>query len=86
MGVLLDRAGQPVSLQVGKLVSLDRPKEPGISLFTNKAGRFAATGLKPGRYRLTLNGDEESELDVTIPAESSGLVPLGSVQLKGANR
>ncbi|PLK25105.1 hypothetical protein C0V72_02060 [Porphyrobacter sp. TH134] len=86
MGVLLDRAGQPVSLQVGKLVSLDRPKEPGISLFTNKAGRFAATGLKPGRYRLTLNGDEESELDVTIPADSSGLVPLGSVQLKGANR
>ncbi len=86
MGVLLDRTGQPVSLQVGRLVSLDRPQERAISLFTNKVGRFAATGLKPGRYRLTLNGDEASQIEIRIPADSSGLVSLGTVQLEGANR
>jgi outer membrane usher protein len=86
MGVLLGRNGQPVSLQVGRLVSLDRPQEQAISLFTNKAGRFAATGLKPGRYRLTVNGEEASELEIVVPADSSGLVALGSVQLEGTER
>lgn len=86
MGVLLGRDGQPVSLQVGKLASLDRPQEQAISLFTNKAGRFAATSLKPGRYLLTINGDEASEIVITVPADNTGLVALGSVQLKGAER
>lgn len=86
MGVLLDRSGAPVSLQVGRLVSLDRPKEQAISLFTNKVGRFAATGIKPGRYRLTLNGDDASALEIVVPADSLGLVALGSVQLKGAEK
>ena len=86
MGVLLGRDGQPVSLQVGRLASIDRPQEQAISLFTNRSGRFAATGLKPGRYRLTINGDEDSELEVLVPADGVGLVPLGSIQLKGAER
>lgn len=84
MGVLLNTGGEPVSLAVGKLKSIDRPTDQAISLFTNKAGRFAATGLKPGRYRLTINGDEQSEFVVTVPATSTGLVNLGSIQLTGA--
>lgn len=86
MGVLLGRDGEPVSLQVGKLVPLDRPGTQAISLFTNRAGRFAATGLKPGLYRLTLNGNEDSALEIRIPADSTGLVSLGTVQLEGAQR
>ncbi|WP_152682502.1 fimbria/pilus outer membrane usher protein [Sphingopyxis sp. C-1] len=86
MGVLVDTEGQPVSLIVGTLKSIDRPGDPPIPLFTNRAGRFAATGLKPGRYKLAIGSDEDTGLEIVIPNDSAGLVNVGKVQMSGANK
>lgn len=49
LGTLVDSAGEPLSLEVARV------KGEGIEqvVFTNRAGRFIAEGLRPGTYILT---------------------------------
>ena len=54
IGVLNDRDGQPVPLLAGKAYQVARPEDHPIELFTDRKGRFAATGLKPGLWRIEL--------------------------------
>ena len=40
MGKLFGEDGQPVPLVAGTATELDHPERPGITLFTNREGRF----------------------------------------------
>ncbi|MFM7192554.1 MAG: fimbrial biogenesis outer membrane usher protein, partial [Microcystaceae cyanobacterium] len=53
-GVLKNRQDQPIGLQAGQVGSLSDPNWEPVTLFTNKVGKFALLGLKPGRYELKL--------------------------------
>lgn len=68
-GTLLDAAGKPVSLQQGKATSSAYPDKE-ISVFTNSAGRFAAEGLAPGDWTITVAAASYSFL---IPERTTGL-------------
>ena len=63
IGVLDDRDGKPVTLIAGKAYQISAPTDHPIELFTDRKGRFAAVGLKPGKWRIEL-GDFKYELDV----------------------
>ena len=54
VGTLLDRDMQPVTLLAGRAIDLSDPEREPIELFTNRTGRFAAQGLRPGRWRIEL--------------------------------
>ena len=80
-GSLVDAQGEPVSLKVLEVNSLDDPNWQPITLFTNRVGKFAAEGFKPGRYQGNLLGNEKSILEFTIPESQTGLHDLGVLRL-----
>ena len=73
--------GAPVALVGGEMQSLDRPAEAPVQGFTNRNGRFAATGLKPGRYRLTIFTDPVFATEVVVKEGDSTLVNLGDIRI-----
>ena len=84
MGVLKDDLGRPVSLVSGRAVSIDTPENEPIVIFTNKSGRFALTGAKPGAYELRLNADPPQKARIDIPEGAVGIVRLGEVETEVA--
>jgi outer membrane usher protein len=82
-GTLVDDSGQPVQLLAGTMRSLDRPEAKSVSFFTNRAGRFVAVGLVPGRHRIEMGqGIFTAEIDVAV--NKDGSIDLGIVRAKGA--
>ena len=74
MGQLLDARGEPVSLVAGYAYEEALPDREPVRMFTNRAGRFAVQGLRPGRWRIempTPNGTAIYRIE--IPAGSTGM-------------
>ena len=65
----------------------DKPQP--IPFFTNSVGRFAIANLLPGRRYLVEtygpNGTIDRSFDFAVPADSDGLVNLGTVQPGSSN-
>ncbi len=70
--------GTPVALSAGQILSVDDPTRAPIITFTNRVGRLAAEGLRPGRYIFTLYSAPDQPLEFTIPAEAFGELDLGA--------
>lgn len=79
LGTMLDRNGQPVSLVAGQATELAHPDRAPITLFTNRQGRFGATGLAPGQWRIEMLDQEKSVYVVTIPDDTTGVIRLGDI-------
>ncbi|HSM81088.1 MAG TPA: fimbria/pilus outer membrane usher protein [Nodosilinea sp.] len=75
-GVLVDSQGNPLALQHGRIVSLSDPAWPAVELITNRTGRFAAQGLKPGRYEVRLFGSDSPVTTFEIPPDTAGVYTL----------
>src|SRR3546814_15930632 len=52
VGRLIGTNGEPITLVAGTAVEEAHPEREPVQLFTNAAGRFGATGLAPGRWRI----------------------------------
>jgi outer membrane usher protein len=83
IGTLVDSAGKPVELQGGSLASLDDPARAPRLIFTNRAGRFVADGLAPGRYRLSLGRAEAYTAEFRVTPSGDGAVNLGTITATG---
>ncbi len=79
---LVDGEGAPHALKAGDLVRLDdqEAKEP-VSFFTNRRGRIAIEGLKPGRYRLSLYLNPRVDLEIEIAPDETGLFRAGIIMV-----
>ncbi len=77
-GILTDAKDQAIALQAGEVRSLSDPSWQAVTLFTNRAGKFALTGFKVGRYELTL---DNQKLQFEIPEGTVGLYDLGTLKL-----
>ncbi len=87
MGTLVLAPGEPVSLIGGRVTLLDvnEGENPQPTpFFTNTVGRFAIPNLLPGRKYLVEtygpNGTIDRSFDFAVPADSDGLVNLGTVR------
>jgi len=78
-GVLRDESGDAIALQHGQIVSLSDPNWPPVELFTNRTGRFATGGLKPGRYEVYLFGKSDAIARFEIPSDVKGIYDLGTI-------
>lgn len=86
MGTLELAPGKPVSL-IGGRVTLQDVKDgenpQPIPFFTNSIGRFAIANLLPGRRYLVEtygpNGSIDKSFEFTVPADTDGLIKLGTV-------
>lgn len=79
-GTLLNPNGQPISMQAGVVQSRSDAGWQPINLFTNRGGRFALSGLKPGRYELWLYANPKAVIPFELPAGKTGVVDLGQLQ------
>jgi outer membrane usher protein len=79
MGTMLNLDGQPIALVSGKATELAHPDRNPVTLFTNRQGRFGATGLAPGQWRIEMLDANKSVYVITIPQDAEGIVRLGDV-------
>ena len=81
-GILENGDGTLISLQAGKVISLDDPQWKPVTLFTNRRGRFQQEGFQTGRYELTMLADPKIKLQFEIPKNKMGLCNLGILRFK----
>ncbi|MEZ9368834.1 fimbria/pilus outer membrane usher protein [Shewanella sp. 10N.286.51.B2] len=80
MGSIFDnKTGEPVSLLAGKAISQTDRNFEALDFFTNRSGRFAISGLKPGTYLLKLNSESVGTYELIISDESGALLRLGKI-------
>jgi outer membrane usher protein len=79
LGNMVDADGKPVALVSGTATELDHPDKPALTVFTNRDGRFGATGLAPGQWRIEMLDANRSVYVITIPADAQGIVRLGQI-------
>ena len=80
VGRLLDSTGQPLSLISGSAVLAGQPGAEPIALFTNRDGRFGASGLAPGRWRITMNDEAGSTFLIEVGRDAEGVLSLGDMK------
>lgn len=84
LGVLVDRDLLPVALLAGRAIDLNDSEREPVELFTNRQGRFAAQGLRPGRWRIEL-GDVPLVYELVVPEGQTMLrlaEPLAPVRVE----
>ena len=74
VGTMLNSDGQLVTLVAGQATELAHPDRPPVTLFTNRQGRFGASGLAPGKWRIQMLDQNKSVYIVTIAKDAVGVV------------
>lgn len=82
LGTMMDADGQPVALVSGTASELAHPERTQQTVFTNRQGRFGATGLAPGKWRIEMLDAAKSAFIIDIPADAKGIVQLGPITPK----
>ena len=92
VGTLIRSADKPVSLIGGRvtLLEIKAGENPQPTpFFTNSVGRFSISNLLPGRKYLvetySPNGTIDRAFEFSVPAETDGLVNLGTVRAGARN-
>lgn len=82
IGRLLDSEGQPIPLLAGTAIEVGG-QQRRVELFTNRDGRFGASGLRPGTWRIELPTRPVSVYTIVIPEGSDGVVTLADQRPEG---
>jgi outer membrane usher protein len=86
VGRLLDEDGKPLALLSGLATELAAPQREPLAVFTSSDGRFALTGLKPGRWRIAFHADSTTVYLVEIPARwTTGAFKMEDIRPEKAN-
>lgn len=80
-GTLYDADHEPISLLSGTAVELDHLDRAPLTVFTNRVGRFAIQGMRPGRWKIEMAGIKPIVAIIEVPAKAEGLVMMGDVTL-----
>lgn len=82
-GTLVGADGEVVALTTGTASPADGGDGPSVPVFTNRAGRFAAQGLAPGRWLIVMEDEQQSRFHLEIPEQTVGLFDAGSITTGG---
>ena len=80
-GILVDSQGKPLEKITGFAINKDNTDELPVSFFTNSDGEFSLMGLKPGKYKLTVNvrNTESIELEIKATESEDEILDLGTI-------
>lgn len=67
MGNLVDEKGAPLPLMAGTAKRVGDPNSPSVEVFSNRTGRFAASGLAPGIWEVTFADGRTYRIPVENP-------------------
>lgn len=79
LGTMVDADGEPVALVTGNATELAHPDRPPVTIFTNRQGRFGATGLAPGKWRIEMLDAKNSVYEILIPDNGETIVRLNQI-------
>jgi hypothetical protein len=80
IGTLVDnQSKEPISLTSGKALLINNEQNEPLVFFTNRTGRFAITGIKPGAYEIELNTEKLRKFKITVKDDSDALLRLGTI-------
>jgi outer membrane usher protein len=80
IGRLVDADGAPLVLISGKATEAAAPNHEPIVLFTNRDGRFGASGLRPGQWRIEMGTTPPTVYRLDVPATAEGFVKTGDLK------
>lgn len=86
VGRLLGANGEPIALVAGSAVEEAHPEREPVPLFTNSTGRFGATGLAPGRWRITLADADKTSFEILIPKGADATIAMGDLRPGNAKK
>ena len=87
MGTLNDVRGEPIPLLAGTAREAARENGRKVELFTNRAGRFGAQGLAPGRWIIEMPTEPEPvRYVIDIPEGVKGLHNAGVLKPAGGGQ
>ncbi len=85
IGTLLDAEGKPVELLAGVVREAGKENGHKVEIFTNRAGRFGAQGLAPGRWIIEMSTEgEPTRYVIDIPEGMKGLHRAGTLKPDGS--
>lgn len=79
VGTMVDVDGEVVSLVTGTATELAHPDQPPVTIFTNRQGRFGATGLAPGKWRIEMLDSKQSVFEIDIPDNGENIVRFDQI-------
>lgn len=79
VGTMLDVDGETVALVTGSAIELAHPDREPVTVFTNRQGRFGATGLAPGKWRIEMLDPKKSVFEIEIPDNGESIIRLGEL-------
>lgn len=82
-GALLDAEGNPIQLLTGEAREDGKADSRVVTVFTNRAGKFAAQGLRPGRWVLDVATEPKTRFVLEIPKDTVGLFKAGTLKPAG---
>jgi outer membrane usher protein len=80
IGRLLDRDGVAISLLAGSAVEVANPDRAKVTVFTNRDGRFALSGVRAGRWKIEMPTVPPATFEIVVPETVDGIVRLGNVE------
>jgi outer membrane usher protein len=80
IGTLVDEEGEPIALLTGDAWEEGQPEGRHVEIFTNRAGRFGAQGLKPGRWLVDMATDPKTRFVIEVPEGTNGMLRLGTLE------
>jgi outer membrane usher protein len=78
----LEHRGEPLAYAVAELVDVADAKRAPIVVMANRAGRFNAMGMRPGRYRVVVAGEPVLVGELVVPRHTTGLFLAGLVPVR----
>ena len=76
----LEAEGKPLALISGLAKEEGAATSRKVVVFTNRAGRFSAEGLKPGSWRIEMIGEPPICYGLNIPESATGIFDVGTLK------
>jgi len=76
-GRLLRIDGSPLTYAGGEAREVADPDRAPVTFFTSSDGRYAISGVRPGRWRLTMTTDPPTIYEIEVGETAEGLIALG---------
>jgi outer membrane usher protein len=78
IGQIQDFEGNPLSLVAGTATRQNDPDSPTVEVFSNRAGKFAASGMGPGVWTIVFPDGNSYQVEITD--KQGSFVDLGTIR------
>ena len=82
-GRLLRADGSPLTYAGGEAREVAEPEREAVTFFTSSDGRYSISGVRPGRWRLTMATDPPTIYEIEVGESAEGVVAVGDASPVG---